>query len=59
MKEPERIPLDPSTPKVKNVKTTPMPKLYPDNMYDDLFSSTSDKILNNQKNENHSEGDKT
>jgi hypothetical protein len=29
MKEPQRIPLDPTTPKVKNVKTIPMPALHP------------------------------
>ena len=59
MKEPERIPLDPSTPKIKNVKTIPMPKLYPDSMQDDVFSSTTDESLANKKNENHSKSDQT
>lgn len=29
MKEPKRIPLDPTTPRVKNVKTIPMPSIHP------------------------------
>ena len=29
MKEPKRIPLDPTTPRVKNVKTIPMPSIRP------------------------------
>lgn len=39
MKEPEKIPLDPTTPKAKQVKQIPMPQLYPESMRDDLCSS--------------------
>ncbi len=40
MKEPERIPLDPSTPKPSDseVKKIPMPPLYPESMTDDVVS---------------------
>lgn len=42
MQEPKRIPLDPSTPKPKEVKKIPMPALsskkqYPDGMKDDVY----------------------
>ena len=38
MKEPERIPLDPSTPTTKKVKQIPMPSIYPEGMTDDVYS---------------------
>lgn len=43
MKEPERIPLDPSTPTAKKVKKIPLPALYPEGMRDDLYSNSSEK----------------
>ena len=39
MKEPKRIPLDPSTPTSKKVKQIPMPSLYPETMSDDVYSN--------------------
>lgn len=43
MKEPKRIPLDPSTPRIQDVEKIPMPALnseqkYPEPMKDDIFS---------------------
>ena len=73
MQEPERIPLDPSTPRVKNVKTIPMPSIYPENMRDDVCSKEAatsfwkfiakhkesrDNWMK-QKNENNKESDQT
>jgi hypothetical protein len=37
MKEPERIPLDPSTPKAKSVKTIPLNKLYVESIQNDTY----------------------
>lgn len=37
MKEPNKIPLDPSTPKAKEVKKYPLNKLYPQSMEDDVY----------------------
>lgn len=63
MKEPEKIPLDPSTPKAKKVKQIPMPQIYPEAMNDDLCSSEDlkkhldqiNKILDETANEDNSE----
>tara|TARA_B100001778_G_C18428324_1_gene556587 strand:- start:380 stop:598 length:219 start_codon:yes stop_codon:yes gene_type:complete len=38
MKEPKRIPLDPTTPKPSEVDKIPMPPLYPESMTDDVVS---------------------
>lgn len=43
MKEPKRIPLDPSTPTIPSVKKIPMPALYPEKQYaegmvDDVYT---------------------
>lgn len=43
MKEPERIPLDPSTPTSKKVKQIPMPALYPESMRDDVYIKETGK----------------
>lgn len=43
MKEPKRIPLDPSTPQIKKVKTIPMPSVYPEPMKDDVVSEGAEK----------------
>ena len=73
MQEPSKIPLDPSTPLVKNVNTIPMPSIYPDKMEDDVYSSdnatsfwkfiaqhkTSRENWLKQKNENNKKGDQT
>ena len=45
MEEPQRIPLDPTTPKIPSVKKIPMPSLaqekqYPEPMGDDVYSSS-------------------
>lgn len=37
MKEPNKIPLDPSTPKTKEVNKYPLNKLYPQSMEDDVY----------------------
>jgi hypothetical protein len=37
MKEPQKIPLDPSTPKAKQVKQLPLRGLYPEAMHDDVY----------------------
>ena len=74
MKEPKRIPLDPSTPTSKRVQQIPMPSLYPESMRDDVYSketSTSfwkfiakhkesrENWLKKQDNENNQKGDQT
>lgn len=74
MKEPERIPLDPSTPTAKKVKKIPLPALYPEGMRDDLYSNSNEKEfwkfiekhkearkkwLGQSGDENNSESDKT
>jgi len=72
MQEPKRIPLDPSTPTVKNVKTIPMPSIYPEGMDDDVYSKEAAnsfwKFIAKHKesrekwikqNENNKEGDQT
>ena len=43
MKEPERIPLDPSTPRPADVDKIPMPSIYPEAMSDDVYSSTKNE----------------
>ena len=43
MKEPERIPLDPSTPRPADVAKIPMPSIYPEAMSDDVYSSTKEE----------------
>jgi hypothetical protein len=63
MKEPEKIPLNPSTPKAKEVKKIRMPYLYPEPIMDDLCSSSDlqkhleqiNQILDESANENNSE----
>ena len=73
MKEPKRIPLDPSTPTVKKVKTIPMPPIYPESMRDDVCSKEATTCFwkfiakhkesrdnwMKQKNENNKESDQT
>jgi len=51
MKEPERIPLDPSTPKAKSVTKIPLPKIYPEAMIDDVYMPDNDSIYVTIKNE--------
>jgi len=71
MKEPKRIPLDPSTPKVKNVKTIPLPPLDSEKYKDTdttrelsfwQFIAKHKESRNNwmkHKNENNQKGDQT
>ena len=53
MKEPNRIPLDPSTPRIQDVEKIPMPSLeqdskktYPEPMTDDVAQSAEQAFLN-------------
>lgn len=43
MKEPERIPLDPSTPRPADVEKIPMPSIYPEPMSNDVYSAKKDE----------------
>lgn len=68
MKEPNKIPLDPSTPKQKEVNKIPMPPVYKpewditghsnDDVYTPIdlekINKTLDKISNEDNSENHS-----
>jgi hypothetical protein len=54
MKEPERIPLDPSTPRIPDVKRRPLPSLeqeanktYPEPMRDDVVSGGAEQSFFN------------
>lgn len=45
MPEPKKIPLNPETPKARDVNKYPMPKLYPQPMEDDVYTPIElDKI---------------
>ena len=53
MKEPERRPLDPSTPRVQDVEKRPLPsleqepdKIYPEPIRDDVTQSAEQSFLN-------------
>lgn len=59
MKEPERIPLDPSTPKTKSVNKIPLPKIYPDTMIDDVYIPDNDSVDNRITNEDTQQSTKT
>ena len=51
MKEPIRIPLDPSTPKAKSVNKIPLPKIYPEPILDDVYTPDNNKLyipINNE-----------
>jgi hypothetical protein len=52
MKEPKKIPLDPSTPKAKSVKLFPLNKIYPEKMQDDIYMPDNDSIYTKIDNEN-------
>ena len=54
MKEPERRPLDPSTPRIQDVKKRPLPsleqearKIYPEPMTDDVVSEGAEQAFSN------------
>lgn len=62
MKEPKKIPLNPETPKVKNVDKIPMPPLYrqqwdimPDN--DSIYVKKDLENIGNDKDENSENSD--
>ena len=59
MKEPEKIPLDPSTPRTKSVNKFPLNKLYPEKTSDDLYRPDSDSIYTEIKDEDSKESNKT
>jgi hypothetical protein len=62
MKEPEKIPLDPSTPRTKSINKFPLPKLYPEAMTDDIYirpDNDSVYIPINKNNENFNESTET
>jgi|LakMenEpi03Aug12_release.lakeMendotaPanAssembly.Ray.scaffolds.fasta_scaffold5395474_1 hypothetical protein len=51
MKEPERTPLDPTTPRAKKVTPIPMrSQLYPEAMTDDIYYPDSDSVYTPIKN---------
>ena len=59
MKEPEKIPLDPSTPRTKSVNKFPLNKLYPEKTSDDLYRQDRDSIYTEIKDEDSKESNKT
>jgi hypothetical protein len=59
MKEPEKIPLDPSTPRTKSVNKFPLNKLYPEKTSDDLYRPDRDSIYTEIKDEDSKESNKT
>jgi hypothetical protein len=62
MKEPNRIPLDPSTPTAKKVKTFPLNKIYPESMDDDVYirpDNDSVYVPINTNNENSKQSSET
>ena len=59
MKEPKRIPLDPSTPRAKDVKRIPLPKIYPEKMTDDLYRPDNDSIYTPINNEDSKKSTET
>ena len=52
MKEPKKIPLDPSTPRAKSVQSLPLNKIYPEKMQDDLYVPDRDSVYILINNEN-------
>ena len=53
MKEPNKIPLDSSTPRAKSVPTFRLNKIYPEHMTDDLYMPDNDSVYTqNTDNEN-------
>ena len=44
MKEPEKIPLDPSTPRAKSVRSFPLNKTRPEKIQDDLYRPDNDSV---------------
>lgn len=55
MKKPEAKPINPNTPRTKKVDMTPLPRLYPETMIDDINTLEEiNEILNkNNTHENH------
>jgi hypothetical protein len=59
MKEPNKIPLDPSVPRAKSVKIFPLNKIYPENIKDDLYRPDNDSIYTAINHEDSKESPKT
>lgn len=59
MKEPKKIPLDPSTPRAKSVQIFPLPQIYPENIADDLYRPDNDSIYTKINHEDSKESPKT
>lgn len=60
MKEPNKIPLDPTTPRAKDVKKIPLTKLYTDfDMDDDIYRPDRDSIYTIINDENNKKSTET
>lgn len=59
MKEPKKIPLNPSTPRSKSVQKFPLNKIYPDNTHNSLYRPDNDSIYTEIKNEDTEESTQT
>ena len=59
MKEPEKIPLNPSTPRSKSVQKFPLNKIYPENIKDNLYRPDNDSAYIPIKNEDTQKISKT
>jgi hypothetical protein len=57
MNKPNPRPLNPESPRSKKVNVTPLPKIYPDSMVDDIYILDEvNKKLNEIYNEDNKEG---
>lgn len=59
MKKPNPIKLNPNATNIKSVKTTPMPTIYPESMFDDLYTKQDQKLNTENNNEDNSKSNKT
>ena len=59
MKEPEKIPLNPSTPRSKSVQKFPLNKIYPENIKDNLYRPDNDSVYTEIKHEDTEESTQT
>lgn len=57
MKEPNKIPLDPSTPKTKEVNKYPLNKLYPQSMEDDVYTPINNPLETKFESDNENNQD--
>jgi len=59
MKEPEKIPLDPSTPRAKSVQSFPLNKIYPEKIQNDFYRPDNDSIYNSINDEDSKKSTET